>query len=110
MSKFHANYGIPRNKKPLQNLLIEVEIVSLKQEILDEKEFDYESYKFKDLGYLTWSSGYEIKGYTGWQGFITPADLKEKLGPEQWKKFCEGKRKFIIPRRINGKNIKKESI
>ncbi len=111
MSKAIANKGIPRNKKPLHNYIIIVEIVQPKPGLSIERLNEIAPYKFKELGYLTYKTGLESQyrgnGYIEWHGFISPDKLKEKLGVKQWGKLCQGKREFIIQRRINGKNIPK---
>lgn len=80
-------------KKPKQNKVYKVDVIGVK----DAEE--YQQYKFKDLGYLTLSWGYErdlkIQPFN-WHGFITPEELKIRLGEKQWAKFCSGKRLFII--------------
>lgn len=76
-----------------QNKVYKIEIIQVKN------PEGYEQYKFKDLGYLTLSWGYERDLKTGvfyWHGFITPEQLRSKLGDKQWAKFCNGKREFII--------------
>ena len=108
--KIYANKGVARNKKPLQNIVIVVELNALKENVKDKASFD--KYKFKDLGYITCFSGLE-KDYNrdigiSWLGFLTPDELKLRLGDKQWTKFCNGKRKFIIQRRVDGKNVKKK--
>lgn len=108
-SKEFANKGVKRNKTPLQNIVIIVHVGKVKEEACPDMLKALEVYKFKDIGHLTWSSDYE-KDYDGvscrfYHGFITPEELKEKLGVKQWMKFCNGKRKFIIQRRINHNNI-----
>lgn len=105
-SKIYANKGVNRNKKPLKNLIYKVEVVQLKNDANTE---DYSQYKFKDKGYLVLRSGLQSKTTMAWNGFITPLELKELLGEKQWAKFCNGKREFIIQRRINGKNISKKN-
>jgi len=109
--KYYPNKGVPRNKKPLQNYIIRVKVVTL-DKLFEHSEESYQPFMFKDQGYLIWSSGLE-KNYNKhslivWHGLITPEDLKTKLGEKQWAKFCQGKREFIIQRRIDGKNIKKK--
>jgi hypothetical protein len=70
----------------------------------------HEKHKFKDEGYLILESWLEEKNpIKCWNGFITPAELKEKLGEKQWAKFCQGKREFIIQRRVDGRNVKKKN-
>lgn len=105
MSKIYANRGIKRNKKPLQNIVYQIEILKkLKCRSLNESHYD--QYKFKDEGYLVLNWQFE-KQLRGWNlhGFITPEDLRKKIGDKQWSKFCQGKRIFTIQRRANGKNI-----
>lgn len=105
--KYYANRGVERNKKPLQNIIYKIEIST--SDSISDKE-GYNKYKFKELGYLHLSWQYEKTynrdKYMNWHGFITPEDLKEKLGNTQWSKFCQGKRIFIIQRRVDGNNIK----
>lgn len=107
--KYFANKGLKRNKKPLQNKIIFVHVGISKENASEEMLKSMEMYKFKDIGYLTWSSAYEklyhkhsVKFY---HGFITSENLKLKLGEKQWNKFCNGKREFIVQRRFNHKNI-----
>jgi len=111
--KYYANRGVERNKTPLQNIIIIVEVKPIRSDVSEETRLEYEKYKFKDLGYITWSSGrerdYNKYQFIGWHGFITPEDLKNRLGDKQWAKFCQGKREFIIQRRIDGKNIPKKA-
>jgi hypothetical protein len=113
MSKVHANKGVERNKKPLQNIVYKVEVSQLKPSIDESKIEEYSKYKFKDEGYLVLSWEYQ-KNYNKnnksmkWHGFITPEDLKNLIGDKQWSKFCSGKREFIEQRRIDGKNVSKK--
>jgi len=105
MSKHHANKGIKRNKKPLQNYIYRVDIVDCIPNCIDVSEYD--QFKFKELGYLVLYWGYEkldIKPKR-LHGYITPGNLKSIIGDKQWQKFCQGKREFIIQRRVNNKNI-----
>lgn len=105
-SKIIANRGVSRNKKPLKNIVYTFEITTLKEHIDPEL---YKQYKFKDLGYIVMYWKYEGDKQIGnWHGFVTPAELKELVGNEQYRKFCEGKREFIIQRRFNGLNIPKK--
>lgn len=99
--KYYANKGVARNKKPLQNIIIKTKLVELPEGFnLD----DYVDFKFKDLGYITYSKKLERSNINNWYGLIKPTDLKELLGEKQWSKFCQGKREFIIQRRENNKN------
>ncbi len=112
MSKIHANKGVERNKKPLQNIVYNIEVSQkLKDSVTPEELEKYDKYKFKEEGYLVLRWGYQ-KGINrgdsmNWHGFITPDDLKEKIGANQWGKFCQGKREFVVQRRMDGKNTKK---
>ncbi len=100
---YYANKGVPRNKRPLKNLRYLIQISQLRADI---DKTGWEQYKFKDLGYLVLSWGYENGIGLFWHGPITPDKVKELIGVKQWAKFCgEGKRDFIIQRRIDGKNI-----
>lgn len=103
-SKYFANRGVERFKRPIDNLIYRVEISQLKEGV-DESQ--YPEYKFKDLGYLVlyWTKHKKSDGVWNYHGFITPDDLKEKIGVKQYAKFCQGKREFIIQRRINHTNI-----
>lgn len=102
-SKYFANRGVARNKKPLKNLVYQITLSQLKP---NEDKESYEKYKFKDLGYLVLKWHYETKNpIINFHGFITPIYLKELIGEKQYAKFCQGKREFIIQRRIDGKNI-----
>jgi len=103
--KYYANKGVARNKKPLRNIVYEIELSQLKS---DTDKTQYEKYKFKELGYLVLHWWHEEKNSTkNWHGFVTPDYLKELLGAKQYAKFCQGKRNFIIQRRIDGNNITK---
>lgn len=104
-NKFYSNRGVPRNKKPLKNIVYKVEVSQLKSTAPVE---EYEEYKFKELGYLVLYWWYEEKEpITNFHGFITVEQLKDLIGSKQYAKFCQGKREFIIQRRINNKNLKK---
>jgi hypothetical protein len=106
--KFHANRGVERNKKPLKNIVYEIKVKpSIPYKSLEEL-IEYEKYKFKEEGYLILYWWYDVKDSpNNFHGFITPNELKSRLGDKQWAKFCQGKRLFVIQRRIDGKNIKK---
>lgn len=86
--KVFANRGIPRNKKPLQNIIFWI----------TEKETEI---------YLEWQyeklyNQYPQKNFSG---KIDEMYLKNWLSEKQWMKFRNGEREFIIQRRVNGKNI-----
>ena len=104
MNKVVANFGVARNKKPLQNIVLKVEIIPT-EGWSDEKLEQYKPYLFKDLGYISLCWQYERDLHkSGWMisGRITAEKLKEKIGEKQWGKFCQGKREFVIQRRIDG--------
>ncbi len=114
-NNYYANRGVERNKKPLQNKVYMIEFSQLKSvdpDKLEETELKYAKYKFKDEGYLVlnWQYEKDYNKHGSWyfHGYITPESLKERLGQKQWDKFCQGKRVFIIQRRIDGKNISKK--
>ena len=98
MSKEFANKGVKRNKTPLQNIVIEIRIVEIKEDTYLNIIEALEKYKYNEKDYNGVSCRF-------CRGYITPEELKEKLGVKQWMKFCNGKRKFIIQRRINHNNI-----
>jgi hypothetical protein len=102
----YANKGVPRNKRPLSNMCYSVEICALREDADLEK---YEKYKFKDLGYLrlTWWYETSFRPLKFSHGFIEPDKMKTLIGEKQWGKFCQGKREFIIQRRVDGKNVPK---
>lgn len=110
MDKYYANKGVERNKTPLKNIIYDVVIKSPNDFVEGTDMSNYEKYLFKDKGYLSLYYHYDEKKYKPlkyWHGFITPEDLQTLLGVKQWSKFCQGKRNFIIQRRIDGKNISK---
>ena len=105
MDKRFANAGVERNKKPLRNIVYHIKISKLKSNV---DKAQYEQYKFKDQGHLVLYWNYEgINQPKNFHGFITPDELKSLIGEKQYGKFCQGKREFIIQRRIDGKNIPK---
>jgi hypothetical protein len=113
-NKYFANKGVERNKKPLKNIVYEVEITKLNKggkELTEEDKLKYAKYKFKEEGYLClyyWYGTFNRNTITNLHGFITPEELKKIIGEKQWAKFCQGKRIFVIQRRVDGKNVKKK--
>lgn len=102
-STYYANRGVKRNKRPLKNIVYVVEVSQLKPGA--DLEY-FEKFKYKEEGYLVLNWYYESKDpMINFHGFITPDDLKKLIGDEQWRKFGLGKRKFVVQRRVNGKNI-----
>jgi hypothetical protein len=103
-SKYFANRGVERHKHPIANLIYKIDVSQLK---VDTDLTEYEKYKFKDLGFLTlsWTKHKINESVWNWHGFITIDELKERIGEKQYSKFCQGKRLFIIQRRVNGNNI-----
>lgn len=99
---FYKNRGVERNKTPLKNKVYWVEVSKLKDNVDLE---EWEPYKYED-GYLILLWAYQNDDHRNWHGPVTPDELKELLG-NQWSKFRQGRREFIIQRRFDGKNIKK---
>ena len=102
--KYFANIGVNRTKSPIANIRYKIEVVSKLKDGANLE--DYEKYKFKDLGYLVLSWNKSKSDTWFWHGFISVDKLKEKIGIKQYSKLCQGKREFIIQRRIDGKNTK----
>lgn len=90
-NKAIANRGIPRNKKPLQNIIFWI----------TEKESEF---------YLEWQYEkiYNRRTVKNFSGKVDIDYLKQWLSKNQWMKFRNGDRKFIIQRRIDGNNIPKK--
>lgn len=91
MKQAIANRGIARNKKPLQNIIFWI----------IEKETEF---------YLEWQyeKQYNRHPTKNFSGKIDLDYLKKWLSPNQWMKFRNGERKFIIQRRIDGNNVPKK--
>lgn len=89
-TKIYANRGVERNKKPLRNIIYE--ITESKGE--EGKWIIFESYQGNNP-------------VTAHIGRFSLEELKVKLGDKQYGKFRQGKRKFIIQRRVDGRNVKK---
>ncbi len=119
-SNYYSNIGEKRNKTPLQNICYKIEVSfgistdfekykkvypNNTEEDFEEYKLRFEPFKFKDQGYIFLNWKYEKEDTWSFYGCITSEELKERLGIEQYRKFCNGKREFIIQRRINGKNI-----
>lgn len=89
--KFAANRGVPRNKRPLQNI----------------------AYKFTDApsgGYhMRWAYERQLNKYGVWNfhGAVTVDEIKAILSVNQWSKFRQGVRQFTVQRRVDGRNIPK---
>jgi hypothetical protein len=99
---YFKNRGVKRNKRPLKNIVYMIDV----NPVIKDMSEKYDKYKFKDLGYLVLTWKYDEKNsFNFFHGFIEPEKLKELIGEKQWNKFCQGKREFIIQRRIDGKNI-----
>jgi hypothetical protein len=102
-NKYFTNRGVERNKKRLRNIVYSIEIVNPERVNIQRDEF-----LFKDVGYLSLTWGYEGTPIVNWHGLISPDELRDNIGQVQWAKFCQGKRTFVIQRRINGRNIPKK--
>lgn len=109
---FYSNRGVERNKRPLQNIVFIIKFVQLKEGLSEEIVAEWEKYKFKDLGFIElywqYERHYNKHGCLNWDGLKTSEELRQMLGDKQWAKFCNGKREFVVQRRINGKNIPKK--
>lgn len=97
MGKYHANKGVARNKKPLQNVVYKIVPVPL------------DSYNIPNRWYVFWQyqkafnrepncMNWDVKRYS-------KEDIKKLLSEKQYNKFCQGQELFIVQRRINGKNV-----
>lgn len=94
-----ANYGVRRNKKPLKNICLKVDLVSphLFPNPLPREE------RYKGLVPILYvkAQGREIWGHMG----VTPiSTFKDMISEKQWRKFTQGDREFIIQRRENKRN------
>jgi len=112
-SKYFANRGLPRNKCPLSNIIYKIEIVQLAENVNFEL---YKNCKYGD-GYLSLIWAYQrlnkrTQDYRWYiEGAITINQLKEllnKIGKNQWHKFVNGKREFILQRRRDRHNVSKK--
>ncbi len=75
--KYFANKGVARNKRPLKNIVYQIELSDLSRMGADADKSEYEKYKFKELGYLVLIWWHQEKNPDKcWHGFITPAFLK----------------------------------
>jgi len=109
-----ANRGVARNKRPLQNILLWVEIVPFERirlyrdETIGQFKERHRNDIFKDKGVVSVSWAYEKEynrnGTRSWWHYSV-SWLKRRLGEKQWAKFCQGKREFVLQRRVNGKNV-----
>jgi hypothetical protein len=100
--KIAANRGVPRNKKPLQNIILWIEDAKSLPDgtkqfaLLWAYERDYNQGRSKNFSCVKTLP-------------LMEAYLKDKLTPGQWAKFRNGARQFVIQRRINGRNVPKKS-
>lgn len=113
-ARFWKNRGVNRTKRPLRNIKYEIIVKEFGEPGTFNDSVNYEKYKFKDLGYLILCWGSDRSSTTlrkeslNFHGPITVKELKEIIGEKQYSKFCQGKRIFIVQRRVNGVNIKNE--
>lgn len=84
------------------NIVYKIDLIQLNAEINKER---YREYKFKELGYMILLHKLVDEKQYKYHGFITIDELKSRIGDKQYNKFCQGKREFIIQKRINKKNI-----
>lgn len=106
-SKFFANRGVARNKKPLQNKLYWVHFLPL-EKVRSKMNNLCERRVFKNLflGGVEWAyeQDFNQHGRSFHDLHISVASLKRRLGLKQWAKLCNGKRFFILQRRFDHKN------
>jgi hypothetical protein len=95
--KVFANRGVARNKKPLQNICYRIEEMT--------------SPEGETVYHLYWGYERELnrRGTWSFHGRVTIDDIKKRLG-SQWAKFRQGRRQFIVQRRIDGRNIPKAGV
>ena len=105
---FFANRGVERNKKPLRNELYKFEISQLKKTLSRSEVEEMKPYMFKDQGYIIMLWKMQGSDQWNWHGQVTSDEVKKRIGEKQWGKFCQGKREFIVQRRFDKKNIKKD--
>lgn len=79
-------------KKKITYTIYKVEHAQLKPAVNPD---GYNEYKF-DSGYLVLYYKNNKNDSFTYYGFITPQQLKEKLGEKQYSKFCQGKREFTL--------------
>lgn len=84
------------------NIIYKIDLIQLNADINKER---YKEYKFKELGYMLLLHKLIDEKQYKYHGFITVDELKDRIGQKQYNKFCQGKREFIIQKRINNKNI-----
>ena len=90
IGKIVANRGVARNNKPLQNYVFEF------KENADGTFFLFWNYEKAYNRGSGMNASYE-RHSQDW--------VKKWLTPNQWSKFRQGQRKFIVQRRVDGKNI-----
>ena len=92
MSKIHANRGVERNKKPLQNILYKIENRTVNDEL-------------KHI--LYWAYVKDFHRHEIWflHDYVESEGIRARLSAKQWCKFCRGDRNFVIQRRVNGRNV-----
>ena len=95
--KVHANRGVERNKKPLQNVLYWLS---------DAPAAEDGTERF--VLHWAYERDYNRHPTKNFHGTVTAADMKARLTPNQWAKFRQGERVFVRQRRVDGKNVKKE--
>lgn len=87
----HANRGVARNKRPLQNIVYKIETNKAGAFVL---LWTYERDHNRKNG-----------GFWYFHGTVTEEEIRLRLTPRQWSKFRQGERTFIRQRRVDGRNI-----
>lgn len=105
--KYHLseNICIMKNQFAIMEFLLELKGNQEERQRMFE---GYKQYHFKDLGIIVLNWKYQGDSTWCFHGYVTPEELRNRIGEKQWAKFCQGKREFIIQRRIDGKNISKK--
>lgn len=95
-SKVHANRGVARNKRPLQNVLYWLS---------DATPVDGAA---RFVLHWAYERDYHRHPVKNFHGIVSEDDIRQRLTDNQWAKFRQGERAFVRQRRVDGKNIPKE--
>jgi hypothetical protein len=94
--KIHANRGVARNKRPLQNILY----------WFSEAAAEGGAERF--VLHWAYERDYNQHPVKNFHGTVTLEYIKSRLTPNQWAKFRQGQREFVKQRRVDGKNVPKK--
>jgi hypothetical protein len=101
-SKYFANVGVERNKRPLQNI---VYFITDRDCHGNQVYCLYWAYE-RDLNSSGGTDG--RGGGMNFHGGVTEEQIRARLTPKQWSKFRQGERNFVKQRRVDGRNVKKK--